>query len=194
MTRQPDKAKKTAESSSCDRDEYKDLKEIESIEAWDEFLKQCRTGKLARLARAYRDKLVRTRDEKKGLEALREKQKNELAIKQRELEKRLLALKKQQQRVYQSNEGDLAIMEPDNRITRPPVGRCHVVRIKKWDPDGGLNIRTGPSVRNRKIGVIPYDGVGVVKHRCQTRGRSTWCNITYRGTRGWVSANFISCY
>ncbi|NDW45290.1 SH3 domain-containing protein [Ruegeria sp. PrR005] len=57
-----------------------------------------------------------------------------------------------------------------------------------------LNVRSGPGTNYRVIGALG-NGDRVRKLRCQTPGRTTWCEIemmTDMRERGWVSARYLS--
>lgn len=51
-----------------------------------------------------------------------------------------------------------------------------------------LNLRTGPSTRNQVIRVLR--GGSPVRVNACTQGPG-WCDVTYRGSRGWVSARYL---
>lgn len=53
---------------------------------------------------------------------------------------------------------------------------------------GDVNMRAGPSTGFPRITTLP-EGVGVTVHGC-TRGWS-WCDTSWRGARGWVSARYL---
>lgn len=51
---------------------------------------------------------------------------------------------------------------------------------------GNVNMRSGPGTGYARVGVVPRGGyIDVLT--C----RGNWCQVVYRGQRGWVSANFI---
>ena len=52
-----------------------------------------------------------------------------------------------------------------------------------------LNLRAGPSTRYPVIGSVPY-GHTLTVYGC-LQGYS-WCDVSYRGARGWVSANYLN--
>ncbi len=65
-------------------------------------------------------------------------------------------------------------------------GTWKVVRVAENDV---LNIRTGPSVRYRKIGAIPSGSGCVIKsNKC----RRNWCRISYADQTGWVNVRYLS--
>lgn len=52
-----------------------------------------------------------------------------------------------------------------------------------------LNIRTGPGTGYQRFDTVP-DGSRVIVYGC---GRGyDWCDIGWRGTRGWVSGNYLA--
>ncbi|MGE0231256.1 MAG: SH3 domain-containing protein [Flavobacteriaceae bacterium] len=52
-----------------------------------------------------------------------------------------------------------------------------------------LNMRAGPSTRYPVITTVPY-GHSVTVYGC-LQGYS-WCDVSWRGSRGWVSANYLN--
>lgn len=52
-----------------------------------------------------------------------------------------------------------------------------------------LNIRTGPGTSYQRFDTIP-DGSRVTVYGC--RRSYNWCDVGWRGTRGWVSANYLA--
>jgi len=51
-----------------------------------------------------------------------------------------------------------------------------------------LNLRTGPSTRHQVVRVLR--GGSPVRVNACTQGPA-WCDVTYRGSRGWVSARYL---
>lgn len=51
---------------------------------------------------------------------------------------------------------------------------------------GAVNLRTGPSTSYHRILTVPA-GARINVHRC-----ASWCSVTYRGTRGYMSANYVA--
>ena len=64
-------------------------------------------------------------------------------------------------------------------------GSYEVVNVASWDV---LNIRTGPSVRYRKVGAIPPHTPCVIK---TGRKRGRWHQISYAETTGWVNSRYL---
>jgi uncharacterized protein YraI len=52
-----------------------------------------------------------------------------------------------------------------------------------------LNIRVGPGVSYARFGTIPY-GDNVRVHGCISG--YNWCDVSWAGTRGWVSGNYLA--
>lgn len=52
-----------------------------------------------------------------------------------------------------------------------------------------LNLRAGPSTRYPVIATVPY-GHSITVYGC-LQGYS-WCDVSWRGVRGWVSARYLS--
>jgi uncharacterized protein YraI len=54
-------------------------------------------------------------------------------------------------------------------------------------PDTYLNVRSGPSVDNEIVAVIP-PGADVSIHKW----RDSWCHIGWRGVSGWVNCRYLN--
>jgi uncharacterized protein YraI len=54
--------------------------------------------------------------------------------------------------------------------------------------NGNVNMRTGPGVNYPRIATIPR-GAGVTIRGCVRNHR--WCDVAWRGWRGWVSARYL---
>lgn len=51
-----------------------------------------------------------------------------------------------------------------------------------------LNIRTGPGIAYSAVAVVP-SGLTVTILGCADSGR--WCDVVWKGYRGWVSGNYL---
>ena len=74
-------------------------------------------------------------------------------------------------------------------IGSAPARTC-VTGVARWDV---LWMRSGPSVRYRRIGSLPPWACGVRIITC-TRSRPyapIWCKVTWRGLRGWVNSRYL---
>ena len=62
-------------------------------------------------------------------------------------------------------------------------------RVTRVAADDVLNIRSGPSADYSVVGTIPPGGRGIqIVGACAGR----WCQINYRGARGWVNRQFLA--
>ncbi len=68
---------------------------------------------------------------------------------------------------------------------KPAEAAC-VVGVKSWDV---LWIRSGPGIRYRKVGAIPYNACRVRVYWRTCRG--FWCRVYYRGVRGWSHTRYL---
>ncbi len=64
-------------------------------------------------------------------------------------------------------------------------GTYRVVNVEKHDV---LNIRSGPSVRYRKVGSIPAGSACVIK---TGRKRGKWHQVQYAQILGWVNSRYL---
>jgi hypothetical protein len=75
-------------------------------------------------------------------------------------------------------------------------------------PDDALNLRVAPNANSRAIARIPYNARGIRNFGCPNHvtfeqwkrmtpaqrdwaARSRWCEVEYRGKRGWVASRFL---
>jgi hypothetical protein len=70
--------------------------------------------------------------------------------------------------------------------------QCSVIGIKPDDPDGGLVIRQTAARGAKPVGVIPYDGRGILNENCACDGEgNAKCHVRYNGVDGWVAGQFL---
>lgn len=53
----------------------------------------------------------------------------------------------------------------------------------------GVNLRAGPSSKHKSLGVVPA-GALVTVYSCRTG--FSWCNVDYRGKRGYLSGRYLT--
>ncbi|MBO0763695.1 MAG: SH3 domain-containing protein [Hyphomicrobiaceae bacterium] len=75
-------------------------------------------------------------------------------------------------------------------------------------PDDALNLRAAPNANSRPIAKIPFNARGIKNHGCPNHvtfeqwkrmtqaqrdlaARSRWCEVEYKGMRGWVAGRFL---
>jgi len=82
--------------------------------------------------------------------------------------------------------------------------------VRGVDKGDVLNIRAEPNVNAAKVGEIPHDGtclrnlgckgglsfqefseLSASQQRRRLRDNPRWCQVEYRGVRGWVSGRFL---
>jgi N-acetylmuramoyl-L-alanine amidase len=80
-----------------------------------------------------------------------------------------------------------AIAEAVRRFCNP--GEPPTYRVVKVAGKDVLNIRSGPSADLSTVGTVPPNGRGI---RMVGACSGPWCQIDYRGARGWVSRQFLS--
>lgn len=83
---------------------------------------------------------------------------------------------------------------PERKKAPPPCseqGHYQVVGVSRYDRDGGLNRREGPSLKHRKIDTLPYDAEGLVLEDCNRD--QTWCRVRYPcQATAWVRMKHIA--
>ena len=57
--------------------------------------------------------------------------------------------------------------------------------VAGWDM---LNVRAGPSARNRVVGRLPPNAAGI---RCVGPCEGSWCRIGWRNVSGWVNMRYL---
>jgi hypothetical protein len=75
-------------------------------------------------------------------------------------------------------------------------------------PDDALNVRVAPDADSRRIARIPFNARGIKNHGCPNHvtfeqwkrmtqvqkdwaARSRWCEVEYKGQKGWVAGRFL---
>jgi hypothetical protein len=75
-------------------------------------------------------------------------------------------------------------------------------------PDDSLNLRVAPNADSRRIAKIPFNARGIRNHGCPNHvtfeqwkrmspaqrdwaARSRWCEVEYKGMKGWVAGRFL---
>jgi hypothetical protein len=75
-------------------------------------------------------------------------------------------------------------------------------------PYDSLNLRVAPSAESKRIAKIPYNARGLKNYGCPNyvtfeqwkrmtqaqkdlAARSRWCEVEYKGLRGWVAGRFL---
>jgi uncharacterized protein YraI len=55
-----------------------------------------------------------------------------------------------------------------------------------------LWVRSGPGTHFRRIGLLRHNARHVRNHGCKQVPRGYWCEISYRGLRGWSSGRYLA--
>ncbi|HEV7251740.1 MAG TPA: hypothetical protein VGN97_01375 [Mesorhizobium sp.] len=55
-----------------------------------------------------------------------------------------------------------------------------------------LWVRSGPGRNFKRIGFLPHNARHIRSYGCKEIGTGYWCEIRYRGTRGWASGRFLA--
>jgi N-acetylmuramoyl-L-alanine amidase len=80
-----------------------------------------------------------------------------------------------------------AVAETLRKFCKPSEGSTY--RIVNVAPRDVLNIRSGPNADLSIVGAIPDKGQGI---RIVGDCSGQWCEIDYRGARGWVNRQFLA--
>lgn len=65
------------------------------------------------------------------------------------------------------------------------------LRVVNLKPGNILWIRAEPTVRSPRVGFLRYNDRYIQSYGCKTF-RVTWCEVIYRGTRGWASKLYLT--
>ncbi len=65
------------------------------------------------------------------------------------------------------------------------------LRVVNLRPGNVLWLRAGPTVRSPRVGFLRYNDRFIRSYGCKTF-RVTWCEVIYRGTRGWASKLYLA--
>ena len=84
-------------------------------------------------------------------------------------------------------------------ILCPPSGDiAHAERTERYlkvtnlAPGRVLLLRSGPSRSFEPIGILPYGARHVRNYGCKNLATGNWCEVRYRGTRGWASKRYLA--
>lgn len=55
-----------------------------------------------------------------------------------------------------------------------------------------LWIRAGPGKQYRRVGLLRFNARAIRSYGCKTLASGYWCEISYRGTRGWSSGRYLA--
>jgi N-acetylmuramoyl-L-alanine amidase len=80
-----------------------------------------------------------------------------------------------------------AVAEAVGKFCNPSETQTY--RVANVAPNDVLNIRSGPNADLSIVGAIPGEGRGV---RMVGACSGQWCEIDYRGARGWVNRQFLT--
>ena len=68
-----------------------------------------------------------------------------------------------------------------------------IYKVYKLTPEKILNIRKFPTTHSRNIGKLSYNSRWLIKQKGRKVYRhSTWQKISWKGTRGWVKAKYLT--
>lgn len=54
-----------------------------------------------------------------------------------------------------------------------------------------LWLRSGPGRHFKRIGFLPYGARHIRAYTCKALATGSWCQVRYRGIRGWASKRFL---
>lgn len=66
------------------------------------------------------------------------------------------------------------------------------VKVVHVAPGHVLWLHSGPGRHFQRIGFLPYSARQIRAYRCKALVTGSWCQLRYRGTRGWASKRFLA--
>lgn len=66
------------------------------------------------------------------------------------------------------------------------------VKVTNLSPGHILLIRSAPIRSSDPIGILPYSARHIRSYGCKTLATGSWCEVRYRGTRGWASKRYLA--
>lgn len=66
------------------------------------------------------------------------------------------------------------------------------LKVANLSPGRILLIRSGPIRSSEPIGILPYGARHIRSYGCKTLATGRWCEVRYRGTRGWASQRYLA--
>lgn len=80
---------------------------------------------------------------------------------------------------------------PAGGVTHAETG-ARYVKVKNLPPGRVLLIRVGPSRTFMAIGFLPHNARHIRNYGCKRLATGRWCELRYRGTRGWSSERYLA--
>lgn len=74
----------------------------------------------------------------------------------------------------------------------PAAAAVHYVKVVNVTPGHVLWLHSGPGPTFEKIGFLPHGARHVRLYKCRHVVTRRWCQIRYRGTRGWASRHYLA--
>lgn len=68
---------------------------------------------------------------------------------------------------------------------------AHYVKVKNLSAGRILMIRSGPGRSFEPIGFLPSRARHIRNYGCKRLATGRWCELRYRGTRGWASGRYL---
>lgn len=68
---------------------------------------------------------------------------------------------------------------------------ANYLRVKDLSPGRILLIRAGPARSFEAIGFLPFKARHIRNYGCKRFATGRWCELRYRGIRGWASERYL---
>lgn len=76
--------------------------------------------------------------------------------------------------------------------THPASADARYVKVVNIAPGHVLWLRSGPALHFERIGLLPHGTRHVRMYTCRRMGTDHWCQVRYRGIRGWASQRYLA--
>jgi len=74
----------------------------------------------------------------------------------------------------------------------PASAAARYVKAVNVLPGHVLWIRSGPGLHFKRVGFLPYGARHVRAYTCKRLATGQWCQVRYRGTRGWALRYYLA--
>jgi uncharacterized protein YraI len=76
-------------------------------------------------------------------------------------------------------------------VNSSPAGAAQYVKVAHIAGGHVLWLRSGPGRHFERIGLLPFGARHIRAYTCKVLATGSWCQVRYRGTRGWALKRFL---
>jgi hypothetical protein len=74
----------------------------------------------------------------------------------------------------------------------PAAAAARYVKVAQVAPGHVLWMHSGPGHHFQRVGFLPHGARQIRAYTCKALATGSWCQVRYRGTRGWASKRFLA--